>query len=83
MGKLIKLAEIEATRGITRRQLYAMRAAGLVLHNIGSGGKRPTWAVDPAELERFMSRPLDTSPAVVAPRRRLHMTAPLNPLVRC
>lgn len=70
MGKLVKLRDVEADLGVARSTIYAYRDAGLTLHNVGAGRKRPTYAVDPDELRRFMARPLARDLAKPARRRR-------------
>lgn len=75
--RLMKLSQVEQELGVCRNTLYEMRRAGLAMHNIGSGSKRPTLAVDRDELLAFMQRPLACdrpSPAI----RVRHSRRPLK-----
>lgn len=67
---LKKLSIIQSELGISRATLYAMRRAGLPMRNVGAGGRRPTYAVDDAELAEFMDRTLGAKTHRQRQRRR-------------
>ena len=75
---LKKLAQLEEDLGVSRNTLYAMKRAGLRLHNIGAGDKRPTWAAEEDDVRSFLVRPLfgdrskSAAPERGERRRRVH-----------
>jgi len=71
-GELLTVAEVAAACRVSADVVYGWIDAGeLPAEDLGAGGKRATYRVDPADLDEFRRRRRTTRPAKPAPRRRL------------